>query len=69
MICISCRAGSTADDCEMCLLAAKVLKFESALEEITKLGDVCDEFEVCDHKACSSSAGAVLLALEALKDE
>lgn len=43
-------------------------RYRKALEEIAKLGKVCEEFEICNHPACNDSAGAVLIALEALKE-
>lgn len=38
-----------------------------ALECITRLGRVCPDFELCQHNLCADSAGAVLIALDALK--
>ncbi len=37
-----------------------------ALTTISKMGRVCEEFEICQHPACADSAGAVLLALDVL---
>ena len=37
-----------------------------ALERISKMGAVCESFEVCDHPPCRDSCGAVLEALQAL---
>ena len=47
---------------------SKETKYKEALMQISKLGSVCSDFELCKHKACTDSAGAVLIALEALKD-
>ena len=46
----------------------KETKYKEALMQISKLGSVSSDFELCKHKACTDSAGAVLIALEALKD-
>lgn len=53
---------------EITLSESKETKYKEALEQISKLGSVCDDFELCKHKTCTDSAGAVLIALEALKD-
>ena len=53
---------------EVTLPEAKETKYKEALEKISKLGSVCSDFELCKHKACTDSAGAVLIALEALKN-
>jgi hypothetical protein len=47
----------------------QLTKYRKALEKISELGSVCDNFEICAHESCRDSAGAVLIALEALKDE
>ena len=47
---------------------SKETKYKEALMQISKLGSVSSDFELCKHKACTDSAGAVLIALEALKD-
>ncbi len=40
-----------------------------ALEEIKKKeGKVCDNFELCDHRACQSSYSSWAIADKALKD-
>lgn len=39
-----------------------------ALVDISKMGRVCEEFEVCDHIACEDSAAACLTALDALSE-
>ena len=53
---------------EVTLPEAKETKYKEALEKISKLGSVCSDFELCKHKACTDSVGAVLIALEALKN-
>lgn len=45
-----------------------VEKYREALENISQLGSVCDNFELCEHESCRDSSGAVLIALEALRD-
>ena len=42
------------------------VKLRAALEKITKLGRVCQDFDQCKHKACEDSCGACLIALSAL---
>ena len=45
-----------------------ISRLQSTLHKIVDdMGSVCEEFEVCDHPSCRDSAGAVLLALDALK--
>lgn len=53
---------------EVTIPESKETKYKEALEQISKLGSVCSDFELCKHKACTDSVGAVLIALEALKD-
>ena len=50
-------------------LVTHVKRYREALENIkAQSGPVCPEFEVCTHATCNASAGAHLIALEALKD-
>lgn len=50
-------------------LEAENEHLRAALDEITKLGRVCKGFELCQHESCGDSAGAVLIALEALQGD
>lgn len=52
---------------ELETLKRDVADLRAALIKITSLGRTCADFETCAHSACNDSAGAVLIALEALK--
>lgn len=53
---------------ELTALRAQVTRLEAALEEIrTKYGQVCNEYEMCDHPACEASYGAWAVADKALR--
>lgn len=49
-------------------IQAKNARLVAALEKIAAMGRVCDEFETCAHQTCSDSAGAALVAMDALKE-
>ena len=49
-------------------LEAENARLRAALQTIRdNYGQVCEEFEICQHPACASSCGAWLLADDALK--
>lgn len=44
-----------------------IIRLRGALADITRMGRVCGEFEVCDHPACQDSCGAWLKAVNTLR--
>lgn len=52
---------------ENATLKARNRHLVEALEKISKMGAVCQEFEICEHPPCNDSARAVLESLQALK--
>lgn len=71
-----CKNGHDPAQCEklrdlqelVVPLEAKVARLRRALEKIAAMGKVCDEFEACQHQTCADSAGAALVAMDALKE-
>lgn len=49
-------------------LADENMKMRNALWEISWMGRVCPEFEICKHDYCKDSSGAYLVALNTLND-
>jgi len=47
-------------------MSAELSEKTAALLRISRMGRVCPDFETCKHPACGDSAGAALLAMEAL---
>lgn len=47
-------------------LNLQIDEYLKAFSEISQMGAVCREFETCDHKVCSDSSGAALLAMDIL---
>lgn len=66
---IKCFRADRPDEWLMDEFAREAEKLEKALEKISQLGSICDNFEFCEHESCHDSAGAVLIALGALNNE
>ena len=45
---------------------AKLATAVEALQEISKMGAVCPDYDTCTHKVCSDSCGACLTAINAI---